>query len=94
MLLLTCLCLTWPCCVRVCGSYADMNAGTPVEALVDFTGGVHMCVQLSEPPADLWELMCRADQAKSLMGCGIPQGVRDDHTSANCKLRNPSRLRV
>uniref|UniRef100_A0A3B5M044 Calpain catalytic domain-containing protein n=1 Tax=Xiphophorus couchianus TaxID=32473 RepID=A0A3B5M044_9TELE len=68
---------------KVCGSYADMNAGTPVEALVDFTGGVHMCVQLSEPPADLWELMCRAGQATSLMGCGTPQG-----TSANTVLPN------
>uniref|UniRef100_A0A3B3TQB8 Calpain-8-like n=1 Tax=Poecilia latipinna TaxID=48699 RepID=A0A3B3TQB8_9TELE len=68
---------------KVCGSYSDMNAGTPVEAMVDFTGGVHMCVQLSEPPADLWELMCRAGQAKSLMGCGTPQG-----TSANTVLPN------
>uniref|UniRef100_A0A087XVY0 Calpain catalytic domain-containing protein n=1 Tax=Poecilia formosa TaxID=48698 RepID=A0A087XVY0_POEFO len=63
---------------KVCGSYSDMNAGTPVEAMVDFTGGVHMCVQLSEPPADLWELMCRAGQAKSLMGCGTPQGTCQD----------------
>uniref|UniRef100_A0A3B3XTV9 Calpain catalytic domain-containing protein n=1 Tax=Poecilia mexicana TaxID=48701 RepID=A0A3B3XTV9_9TELE len=69
---------------KVCGSYSDMNAGTPVEAMVDFTGGVHMCVQLSEPPADLWELMCRAGQAKSLMGCGTPQG----ETSANTVLPN------
>lgn len=94
MLLLTCLCLIWLCCVRVCGSYEDMEAGNPVEALVDFTGGFHMCVKLSERPADLWELMCRADQTKSLMGCGTPQGVRDNHTSARCKLRNPSRLQV
>uniref|UniRef100_A0A3P9NGG0 Zgc:136872 n=1 Tax=Poecilia reticulata TaxID=8081 RepID=A0A3P9NGG0_POERE len=69
---------------KVCGSYSDMNAGTPVEAMVDFTGGVHMSVQLSEPPADLWELMCRAGQARSLMGCGTPQG----ETSANTVLPN------
>ncbi|KAM9709052.1 calpain-1 catalytic subunit-like isoform 1-T2 [Menidia menidia] len=69
---------------KVCGSYADMNAGTPSEALVDFTGGVHICVQLSEPPPNLWELMCRAGQSKSLMGCGTPQGA----TSANTVLPN------
>lgn len=62
--------------VRVCGSYSDMNAGTPAEALVDFTGGVHICISLSKPPPDLWELMLRASQSKSLMGCGTPQGVR------------------
>lgn len=63
-------------CVRVCGSYTDMSAGTPAEALMDFTGGVHMCVQLGSPPQNLWELMCRAGQSKSLMGCGTHEGVR------------------
>ncbi|XP_034543428.1 calpain-1 catalytic subunit-like isoform X2 [Notolabrus celidotus] len=69
---------------KVCGSYDDMSAGTPSEALVDFTGGVHICLQLSEPPPNLWELMCRAGQAKSLMGCGTHQG----ETSANTVLQN------
>ncbi|XP_063764863.1 calpain-1 catalytic subunit-like isoform X1 [Eleginops maclovinus] len=69
---------------KVCGSYSDMNAGTPSEAMVDFTGGVHMNIDLTEPPANLWELMCRADQSKSLMGCGTPQGA----TSANTVLPN------
>ncbi|XP_051248392.1 calpain-1 catalytic subunit [Dicentrarchus labrax] len=69
---------------KVCGSYADMNAGTPAEALVDFTGGVHMCIELSDPPPNLWELMLRAGQSKSLMGCGTPQG----ETSANTVLPN------
>ncbi|KAM9341659.1 calpain-1 catalytic subunit-like [Symphorus nematophorus] len=69
---------------KVCGSYSDMSAGTPAEALVDFTGGVHVCVQLSDPPHNLWELMCRAGQSKSLMGCGTPQGK----TAANTVLPN------
>ncbi|XP_061599549.1 calpain-1 catalytic subunit-like [Cololabis saira] len=69
---------------KVCGSYSDMTAGTPAEALVDFTGGVHICVQLSDPPPKLWELMCRAGRSKSLMGCGTPQG----DTSANTVLPN------
>ncbi|KAK9533399.1 hypothetical protein VZT92_008518 [Zoarces viviparus] len=65
---------------KVCGSYSDMNAGTPAEALVDFTGGVHICIQLQDPPKDLWELMCRAGQSKSLMGCGTPQGETSENT--------------
>ncbi|XP_070835304.1 calpain-1 catalytic subunit-like [Chaetodon trifascialis] len=65
---------------KVCGSYVDMNAGTPAEALMDFTGGVHMCIQLSNPPPELWELMCRAGQSTSLMGCGTPQGETSENT--------------
>ncbi|XP_068194584.1 calpain-8-like isoform X2 [Antennarius striatus] len=57
---------------KVCGSYSDMKAGTPAEAMVDFTGGVHMSIQLSDPPPDLWELMFRAGKSRSLMGCGTP----------------------
>ncbi|XP_073340051.1 calpain-1 catalytic subunit-like [Pagrus major] len=69
---------------KVCGSYSDMNSGTPSEALVDFTGGVHICINLSDPPPNLWELMCRAGKSKSLIGCGTPQG----DTSANTVLPN------
>ncbi|XP_059209524.1 calpain-1 catalytic subunit-like [Centropristis striata] len=68
---------------KVCGSYADMNAGTPVEAMMDFTGGVHMRIKL-EPTAKLWDLMNRAGQCTSLMGCSTHQG----ETSANNTLPN------
>ncbi|KAK7904862.1 hypothetical protein WMY93_017469 [Mugilogobius chulae] len=57
---------------KVCGSYADMKAGVSADALVDFTGGVHLSIQLSKPPADLWELMCRAGTC--LMSCGTAPG--------------------
>ncbi|XP_076017101.1 calpain-1 catalytic subunit-like isoform X2 [Genypterus blacodes] len=67
---------------KVCGSYADMNAGTPAEALMDFTGGVHIYVDLKHPPGDLWELMCRAGDSQSLMGCGTPQGETSENTVA------------
>ncbi|KAJ4938898.1 hypothetical protein JOQ06_028364, partial [Pogonophryne albipinna] len=69
---------------KVCGSYTDMNAGTPAEAMMDFTGGVHMSIALSNPPTNLWELICRASQTKSLMGCGTARG----ETSANAVLPN------
>ncbi|KAG8013545.1 Calpain-9 [Nibea albiflora] len=65
---------------KVCGSYTDMTAGTPAEALMDFTGGVHMCIQLGNPPQNLWELMCRAGQSKSLMGCGTHEGKTSENT--------------
>ncbi|XP_041669103.1 calpain-1 catalytic subunit-like [Cheilinus undulatus] len=65
---------------KVCGSYSDMNAGTPAEAMMDFTGGVHMCIQLSEPPPNLWEMMCRAGQSKTLMGCGTHEGETPENT--------------
>uniref|UniRef100_A0A667WTJ8 Zgc:136872 n=1 Tax=Myripristis murdjan TaxID=586833 RepID=A0A667WTJ8_9TELE len=68
---------------KVCGSYSDMSAGTPSEALVDFTGGVHICFQLADASPNLWQLMFRAAQSKSLMGCGTPQG-----TSANTVAPN------
>ncbi|XP_063040697.1 calpain-1 catalytic subunit-like [Engraulis encrasicolus] len=69
---------------KVCGSYADMNAGSVSEALVDFTGGVHMTFDLKEAPANLWDLMFRAAKSRSLMGCGTPQGA----TAANTVLPN------
>ncbi|KAF3701442.1 Calpain-2 catalytic subunit [Channa argus] len=78
---------TTVCCsshIKVCGSYTDMNAGTPAEAMMDFTGGVHVCIQLSNPPPNLWQLMYRAGKSKTLMGCGTPQG----DTPANKVLPN------
>ncbi|XP_072313128.1 calpain-1 catalytic subunit-like [Eucyclogobius newberryi] len=65
---------------KVCGSYSDMNAGTPAEALVDFTGGVHVCVELSSPPPNLWELMSRAGLSRALMGCGTAPGATSENT--------------
>nr|XP_055028266.1 calpain-1 catalytic subunit-like [Misgurnus anguillicaudatus]XP_055028267.1 calpain-1 catalytic subunit-like [Misgurnus anguillicaudatus] len=69
---------------KVCGSYADMHAGFVSEALMDFTGGVHLYLELKRPRTDLWELMDCATKAKALMGCGTPQGK----TSANTVLPN------
>ncbi|XP_073682927.1 calpain-1 catalytic subunit-like [Garra rufa] len=59
---------------KVCGSYADMDAGNISEALMDFTGGPHMTIKLSEPSEKLWDIMRRASQSESLMGCGTRGG--------------------
>ncbi|XP_063040696.1 calpain-8-like [Engraulis encrasicolus] len=69
---------------KVCGSYADMNAGSVSEALMDFTGGVHMSFDLREPPADLWDILLRAAKSKSLIACGTKPGK----TAANTVLPN------
>ncbi|XP_076017094.1 calpain-2 catalytic subunit-like [Genypterus blacodes] len=67
---------------KVCGSYADMIAGTPAEALMDFTGGVYIYVDLKDPPPNLWKLIWRACQSKSLMGCVTPQGETSENKVA------------
>uniref|UniRef100_A0A8C1NHW9 Zgc:136872 n=1 Tax=Cyprinus carpio TaxID=7962 RepID=A0A8C1NHW9_CYPCA len=60
---------------KVCGSYADMDIGSISEALMDFTGGPHMTIKLSDASGKLWETMRRAGQSESLMGCGTPGGA-------------------
>ncbi|TRY86939.1 hypothetical protein DNTS_002869 [Danionella cerebrum] len=62
---------------KVCGSYADMHTGRVSEALLDFTGGVHMHYDLKTAPADLWEIMQRASQSEVLMGCESPAGKEE-----------------
>ncbi|XP_047467978.1 calpain-2 catalytic subunit-like [Mugil cephalus] len=68
---------------KVCGSYKDMTAGIPSEAMMDFTGGVHICIKLSQPPPDLWGLLCRAGKANALIGCGTPQGETPSNVLPN-----------
>ncbi|KAL4623954.1 calpain-9-like [Arapaima gigas] len=59
---------------KLCGSYSDLNAGSLSEAMMDFTGGVHLRFKLTDAPPDLWDLMWRAEKHICLMGCGTPQG--------------------
>jgi len=53
-----------------------MHCGRVSEALIDFTGGVHMHYELKRAPTDLWEIMYRAFQSEVLMGCETPPGVK------------------
>ncbi|XP_073682695.1 calpain-8-like [Garra rufa] len=55
---------------KVCGSYADLEAGRRSEAMLDFTGGVHLHFVLDEAPAYLWSIMDRAARARSLICSG------------------------
>uniref|UniRef100_A0A671QVC6 Calpain-1 catalytic subunit-like n=1 Tax=Sinocyclocheilus anshuiensis TaxID=1608454 RepID=A0A671QVC6_9TELE len=68
---------------KVCGSYADMHAGYVSEALLDFTGGVHVCFELDKPAIDLWSLMDRAAKTKALMACGSHQGEKSENVLPN-----------
>ncbi|XP_047462186.1 calpain-2 catalytic subunit-like [Mugil cephalus] len=61
---------------KICGSYADMIAGNPPEALKDFSGGVHMSYVLSKSKPDLWDVMDRAIQCQTMMGCGTFGGKK------------------
>ncbi len=53
-----------------------MDMGNISEALMDFTGGPHITIKLSEASEKLWDSMRRAGQSESLMGCGTPGGVK------------------
>uniref|UniRef100_A0A8C5PFA4 Calpain 14 n=1 Tax=Leptobrachium leishanense TaxID=445787 RepID=A0A8C5PFA4_9ANUR len=59
---------------KLCGSYEDMQIGQVSEALVDFTGGVNLTIKLAQAPTDLWQIMLRAANSGSLMGCQTRSG--------------------
>ena len=62
-------------CLLVCrlnGSYEALSGGLTSEALTDFTGGFVERFELGrKAPADLLQLMLKAQKKKALMGCSI-----------------------
>ncbi|ROL51915.1 Calpain-1 catalytic subunit [Anabarilius grahami] len=68
---------------KVCGSYGDLDGGFISEALMDFTGGVHMEFMLNKAPAHLWNIMDRAAKSQTLMGCGTYQGESREAVSSS-----------
>ncbi|XP_040907894.1 calpain-2 catalytic subunit-like [Toxotes jaculatrix] len=77
---------------KVCGSYADMNAGLPSEACKDFSGGVHMTYMLGDAHTaghdeQLWLQLSRATGCRSMICCGTaPKGGRLVNTVAHTGL--------
>ncbi|XP_029375094.1 calpain-2 catalytic subunit-like [Echeneis naucrates] len=77
---------------KVCGSYADMNAGLPSEACKDFSGGVNMTYELGEAHTaghdeKLWLQLSRATGCKSMICCGTaPKGGELVNTVAHTGL--------
>uniref|UniRef100_A0A673BSV4 Calpain catalytic domain-containing protein n=1 Tax=Sphaeramia orbicularis TaxID=375764 RepID=A0A673BSV4_9TELE len=60
---------------KVCGSYADMNAGLTTEACKDLSGGVPMSYQLHQVhdanhDEELWRSLSNATGCNSLICCG------------------------
>ncbi|XP_057183880.1 calpain-1 catalytic subunit-like isoform X2 [Triplophysa rosa] len=74
---------------KVCGSFADLHGGFVSEALIDFTGGVHMHFDIKEAPANLWNMMESAFKSKTLMGCSTPRGVTTKEPVRLVRMFNP-----
>ncbi|KAM9607982.1 calpain-14-like [Morphnus guianensis] len=60
---------------KLYGSYEDLQIGQVSEALVDFTGGVNIRINLAAAPPDLWDILTRAAYSRSLMGCHTHLGA-------------------
>ncbi|XP_017819929.3 calpain-14 [Callithrix jacchus] len=59
---------------KLSGSYEDLQCGQVSEALIDFTGGVTMTINLAEAHGNLWDLLTKATYHRTLIGCQTHSG--------------------
>ncbi|XP_048586552.1 calpain-B isoform X2 [Nematostella vectensis] len=71
---------------KIHGSYEALKGGLTGEALEDFTGGLSEVFVLEDAPANLFQIMQRAEKRSALMGCSINAFAGEIETDAGMGL--------
>lgn len=64
---------------RVNGCYEALSGGSTTEGFEDFTGGIAENYDLKKPPSNLFQIIKKALEAGSLLGCSIDVSVERNH---------------